>query len=177
MPIIENITGTAQEVDPIMKAGRSTLRPMECLSWNMIGARSGALTLAAASSALFSLRNLSATPLVVRRVGVGFICTAGFTAAQELAWGLKVARAFTVSDSSGSAIALAGNNCKARTSLGTLTSVDCRISGSTALTAGTKTLDTNDLGVAGAWADGNIIAAFSPLISCAFRQRIALLLL
>jgi len=63
-----------------------------------------------------------------------------------------VARAFTASDTVGNAIALTGNNCKVRTSLGTLTSVDCRISAAAALTAGTKTLDTNDLGVVGGFA-------------------------
>jgi len=152
MPVLENATGTAAEVDPTMKAARITLRPLECLTWLPVAARSGGLTGVAANAALFSFRNLAGNPVIVRRVGIGFICTTGFTAAQELAWGLKVARAFTASDSSGTAVALAGNNCKARTSLGTLTSNDCRISAAAALTAGTKTLDTNDLGVVGAYA-------------------------
>lgn len=152
MPVQENATGTVTEVDATFKAARSTIRPMECLGWLDVGARSGALTGAAANSALFAFRNLAANPVIVRRIGIGFIATTGFTAAQELAWGLKVARAFTASDSAGTAIALTGSNCKARTSLATLTSVDCRISAAAALTAGTKTLDTNDLSVAGAWA-------------------------
>ena len=144
--------GTIAEVDATMRSQRITIRPMEALSWLDVAAVSGALTGAAANSAVFSFRNLSANPVIVRRVGVGFICTTGFTAAQQLNWGLKVARAFTASDTGGTAVALTGNNCKARTSLGTLSSVDCRISSTGALTAGTKTLDTNDLGIAGAWA-------------------------
>lgn len=143
---------TIPGADPTFKALRSTIRPMEVTSWVSVGAASGALTGAAANSAVFSLRNLSANLLVVRRVGVGFVCTTGFTAAQQLNYGLKVARSFTASDSAGTAVTLTGNNCKVRTSLGTLTSVDCRISAAAALTAGTKTLDTNDLGIAGGWA-------------------------
>lgn len=152
MPVSESLAGVVMEVDPTFKASRTSIRPMECLAWVPVGARSGALTGAVANSAVFSFRNLSANPIIIRRVGVGLIATTGFTAAQELAWGLKVARAFTVSDSAGTPVALTGNNCKARTSLGTLTSVDCRIAAAAALTAGTKTLDTNDIGVTGTYA-------------------------
>lgn len=152
MPAVENVIGTVMEVDATMKAARQTLRPMECLSWLDVGARSGAVTSVAANSALFSFRNLSANPVIVRRVGMGFICTTGFTAAQELAWGLFVARGFTASDSGATAIGLTGSNCKARTSFGALTSVDCRISAASLVTAGTKTLDANALSVIGAWA-------------------------
>ena len=152
MPVVENITGTVQQIDPVMQAARSTLRPMECLAWVTAAARSGALTGLAANAAAFSFRNLAANPVIVRRIGIGFITTTGFTAAQELAWGLKAARAFTASDSAGTQIVLTGNNCKNRTSLGQLTSTDCRISAAAALTAGTKVLDTNDLGTNGGYA-------------------------
>ena len=152
MPVVENTIGTAQEVDPTFKAARLTLRPMECLSWLAVGVRSGALTGVAANAALFSFRNLAANPVIIRRIGVGFVCTTGFTAAQELAFGLMAARGFTVSDSAGTQIVLTGNNCKARTSLGQPTSVDCRISAAAALTAGTKTLDGNHLGTVGGFA-------------------------
>jgi hypothetical protein len=136
-------------VDANFKAARVSLRPPQSLAWLSVASRSGALTGLAANAPIFSLRNLAANPLIVRRVGVGFLTTTAFTTAQEVAFGLKVARAFTASDSSGTAIALAGNNCKQRSSLANLTSVDCRISVAAALTGGTKTLDTNDIGVAG----------------------------
>lgn len=152
MPVQENATGTIVEVDTAFQAARASLRPMQSLAWLSVAAVSGAVTVAAANTALFSFRNLSANPVVIRRIGIGFITTTGFTAAQQLNWGLKVARAFTVSDSGGTAVALTGNNCKIRTSLGALTSVDCRIATTGALTAGTKTLDTNDLGIVGAFA-------------------------
>jgi hypothetical protein len=139
------------EVDAAMKALRTTIRPAEVLAWNSISERSGAVTGVAANAAVFSFRNIGANPILVRRVGCGYVCTTAYTAAQEVAFGLKVARAFTVSDTVGTAIAITGSNAKHRTSLGTPTSVDCRISAAAALTAGTKTLDTNNLGAVGAW--------------------------
>jgi len=148
MAVVQGLTGNLADVDATFDA----LRPAEARGWFSVGAVSGALTGVAANAAVFSLRNISSNLLLVRRVGVGFVATTGFTAAQQLNWGLKVARAFTASDTSGTAIALVGNNAKLRTSHDTLTSVDCRISAAAALTAGTKTLDTNDLGVVGAYA-------------------------
>lgn len=153
--------GTVPRVDGTFKASRTTLRPMETLGWHAIGAASGALTGAAANAAVFSFRNISANPVVVRRVGIGFVVTTGFTTAQELRWGLRFARGFTASDTGGTAIGLTGNECKVRTSLDTLTSVDCRISSTGALTAGAKVLDTSHLGMIGAYAAattaGNIL--------------------
>ena len=144
--------GAILEVDATFKAGRSSVRPMECLNWYSIGAQSGLLTGVAAAGALFSFRNLAATPVAVRRVGVGFIATTGFTAAQKLDWGLIVARSFSASDTLGTAIALTGNNGKMRSALATITAVDCRIATTTALTAGTKALDTNHLSQIAAYA-------------------------
>lgn len=146
MPSIENIAGTAAEVDTSFKTLRTSLRPMECLSWNLASAITGALTTNAANSAIFSFRNLSANPIIVRRIGIGVVTTTAFTAAQMVQFGVKVARAFTASDTGGTQIAFTGNNCKARTSLATPTSMDCRISAAASLTAGTKTLDANDIG-------------------------------
>lgn len=143
---------TLVAADATMKALRASLRPPESLAWLSVGARSGALAGASGDTAVFSFRNLSANQVIVRRVGVGFVCTTGFTGAQQIAFGLKVARAFSASDTGQTAIALTGNNCKNRTSLATLTSVDCRISTTAALSAGTKTLDTNDLASVGGWA-------------------------
>ena len=145
-------TGNGQEVDTAMKAARTTLRPMECLGWLSVGAVSGALTGAAANTPIFSFRNLSANPVLIRRVGIGFIASTGFTAAQMLSYGLIVARAFTVSDSGGTAISLTGSNAKHRTSLAGLTSVDMRIAAAAALTAGTRALDVTALAQIGAWA-------------------------
>jgi hypothetical protein len=154
-------SGIDAEVDATFKALRVSLRPMEVTAWLSIGQASALVTGVAAGGALFSLRQLASTLLVLRRIGVGFICTTAFTTAQRMEFGLVVARAFTASDTGGSAIALTGNNAKMRTSLGTLTSVDCRISTSAALGAGTKTLDTVTLAQTAAWI-GAIGAGLAP---------------
>lgn len=135
---------------------------MQCTSWLSLGAQTGAITVIAAAGRIFSLRNISSNLVVVRRVGVGFIATTGFTAAQVVDFGMRFARAFSASDTGGTAIALTGNEAKVRTSLATLTSVDCRISTTAALGAGTSTLDTNTIAQVGGYAlattAGNIIA-------------------
>ena len=123
------------EIDATMKAIRASIRPQEALSWISAAERSGSLTGPAANTALFSFRNLSANPVLVRRVGCGFLTTTAFTA----------------SDTAGTALALTGSNAKHRTSLATLSSIDCRICAAANLTAGTKTLDSNNLGIAGGW--------------------------
>lgn len=152
MAVIEGgVSGNLAEVDTYFLAQRSTLRPMQCTGWFNLGARSGALTAAAANTALFSFRNIAANLIAIRRIGIGFIATTGFTAAQQLNWGLKFARAFSASDTGGTVIALTGNEAKVRTSLATMTNVDCRISSTGALTAGTKTLDAYDMATIGAY--------------------------
>lgn len=148
---LQGFGGVVPEVDTTFRANRITIRPQEILGWLSVGAQSGALTGAAANSAVFSFRNIAANPIIVRRIGVGFITTTVFTAPQAVDFGLMVARSFSASDSGGTAIALTAANCKHRTSLAALTNIDCRISATAALTAGTKTLDTNHLSQNGAW--------------------------
>ena len=86
---------------------------------------------------------------MVRRIQVGFITTTAFTTAQGLAYNLIKATGFTVSDSGGTALYTAGAN-KHRTSFTNITSApDIRISTTAALTAGTRTLEAQPMGVAG----------------------------
>ena len=150
-PISDGASAGDVKVDAYFQALRTTLRPMQVLGWYSIGAQSGALTLAAAAGAIFSLRNAGTNLLIVRRVGIGFIATAAFTAAQRVDYGLIVARTFTASDTGGTAIAVTGNNGKHRTSHAAPTNIDCRVAVAAALTAGTKTLDANHLAQTGAW--------------------------
>lgn len=145
---------TIQAADPQFNAARTSVRPIQCLGWNSVAAPTGLITTIAAGGAIFSFRNLSANLVMIRRIGLGFVCTTAFTTAQRMEFQLTVARAFTVSDTGGTSLALTGNNGKHRTSLGTPTSVDCRIAAATALTAGTKTLDTINLGYLGTWVAG-----------------------
>jgi hypothetical protein len=145
---------SVQSIDPLFLASRVSLRPMQCTAWNSIAASTGLLTAVAAGGALFSLRNLSSNLIVVSRVGIGFVCTTAFTAAQRMEFQLQVARAFTASDTGGTTLALTANNGKHRTSLATPSSLDCRIATTAALTAGTKVLDTTALGITGFWVPG-----------------------
>lgn len=155
---------TVIAADATFKAQRVTLRPAEVLGWYSVGAKSGAATGVAANGSLFSLRNLASNPLMIRRVGVGFILTTAFTTAQIIELGLIFARSFSASDTGGTAIALTGSNTKARTSLATPTSLDCRIATTGALTAGTKTKDANQLAVQSAWGTG-IGAGITPALN------------
>lgn len=150
-PLSDGTLAGDAKIDAYFQALRTTLRPMQVLGWYSVGAQSGLLTLVAAAGAIFSLRNSGSNLLIVRRVGVGFIATTAFTTAQRVDYGLIVARAFTASDSGGTAIAVTGNNGKHRTNHAAPTSIDCRIATTLALTAGTKTLDANHLSQTGAW--------------------------
>jgi hypothetical protein len=142
-------TGNGVEVNATQRAMRISDYPNEVGGWLSVGAQSGAVTATAALAPLFSFRNLSTKLILVRRIGVGLIATTGFTAAQKVDLGLILARSFTVSDSGGTAIALTGSNAKHRTSLNTPSSVDMRIATTGALTAGTRTLDTNQVAQTG----------------------------
>lgn len=141
------VSGNVAEVDATFKTVKTAIYPVESTGFLSIGAVSGLATVIAAGGPVFSFRNISANLIRVRRVAVGFVTTTAFTTAQGLRYDLFFARAFTASDTGGTAIALTGSQNKLRTSLATLTSVDCRISTTAALTAGTRTLDTVALGM------------------------------
>jgi hypothetical protein len=144
-----------QEVDPLYKASRVALRPFEGLARHSVGAVSGAVTGLASTGVVFSLRNTSTSNnLLISRMGMGYITTTAFTAAQKMDYGLFVARAFTLSDSGGTAIPMTGNNTKLRTSLATPTGVDMRISTTTAIVSGTRTLDASPIAVIGGFSTG-----------------------
>jgi len=141
--------GTTQEVDTTFQAARVSIRPEQVIGWYAFGGSSGALTGVAAAGPVFSLRNTGSNLLAIHRIQVGFVTTTAFTTAQGLVYQLFKATGFTVSDSTGTALYTAGQN-KHRTSFTNITSApDIRIAGTGALTAGTRTLDTIALGVAG----------------------------
>lgn len=143
---------TIVAADPLFQATRTSLRPPQCLAWHSLSVATGALTVVAAGGAIFSLRNSGTNLLAVRRCGAGFVCTTGFGAAQLFALQLIAARAFTVSDSGGTAIPVTGGTNKHRTSLAAPSSIDCRVSTTGALTGGTKTADTYAMGTAAGYA-------------------------
>ena len=74
-----------------------------------------------------------------------------------------VARGFTASGSGGTALTLTGNQATMRTNMGTSLVGDARIATTAALTAGTETLDTQDLGRITTHSSGGVGSA-TPII-------------
>jgi hypothetical protein len=165
--VLGNDAASILGIDATFKAARMSIRPAECLAWASVGAQSGAITGVTANANLFSFRNLSANPVLIRRVGLGFILSTAFSAAQLVDFGLFVARSFSASDSGGTAITISGSSGKHRTSLGQLSSIDCRIATTGALTAGTRTVDANPLSQLGVWGTG-IASAIAPALDNLF---------
>lgn len=141
--------GTTQEVDATFRAARVSLRPAEVIGYYSVSGASGALTGVAANGPVFSFRNTGSNLILVRRLSIRFVTTTAFTAAQGLDYQLVRANSFTASDSGGTALYTAGAN-KHRTGFTNITSApDIRISSTGALTAGTRTLETAGMGIAG----------------------------
>jgi hypothetical protein len=143
-------------VDPTMQALRISERPPEILGAYQIALTSGLLTTAAAGSTVFSFRFNPATTtnlLMIRRVEIGFAMTTGFTTAQSLQYSMQIARGWTVVDSGGTSAAFTqANTGKMRTSMPTsqmsLSGSNIQIANTGALTAGTRTLDTQSISFA-----------------------------
>lgn len=160
---IQNAGGTVvADVDTKFKALAVSIRPAEVTGWFSLADKSGAVTVINANGLVFVLRQAAATLLLVRRVGLGFIATTGFTAAQVLDFQMRISRAYTVGPTNGTALAVTGNTNKHRTSFDSPTAIDCRISTTTALTPGTRTQDTNFVGMIGAYATAAGVGAIIP---------------
>lgn len=141
-------------VDPTFKAARVSVRAPEAVGYFQLGAVSGNLTntTVVANGSLFSMRWAPGNGklAVIRRVTVNFVQTIGWTAAAAQPVGLYIARSWTVSDSGGTAITVAANTNKMRTSNDPslfAAPSDVRVSTTATLTAGTRTLDTNPISV------------------------------
>jgi len=146
---IQGNGGTTQEVDATFRAARVSLRPAEVIGYYTVSGASGALTGVAAAGPVWSFRNTGANLILVRRVSIGFVTTTAFTTAQGLDYQMLRANSFTASDSGGTALFTAGQN-KHRNSFTNITSApDIRIASTGALTAGTRTLETAGVGIAG----------------------------
>ena len=117
--------------------------------------KSGLLTVIAAQTAtaghMAAFRNGSTTlAVVIDRIRAGWVTTTGFTAAQVVGMQLFMARGYTAAHTGGTAATITTNNAKKRTSHPTLADIDFRIGTTTALTAGTHTLDAQPFRSAGA---------------------------
>ena len=142
---VQGNAGTVAEVDgAVWRSLRTTDRPVEYGAGGYYRSVVSALTAAAPAAAanLVSFRWTSATLLcLVRFVGVRIqVSTASTAGLPEFAG--YVARGFTASDTSGTAVTLTGNAFKKRTSMATTSLGNFLFASAGTLTAGTRTLDS-----------------------------------
>lgn len=148
---IQGNGGTVAEVDGTnFRALRVTNRPIDygALGFYAIGLVTGTMAAGLAANAeVFQARWTDATRFcAVYNIGcdgAGSIVafTAGFTKFEAM-----IARSWTADGGGGTAATLTGNNNKLRTSMGTTLFGAIRAASTAALTAGTKTLDTQGIG-------------------------------
>jgi hypothetical protein len=149
---IQGNSGTVAEVDGTnFRAMRGTLRPIDygALGSYRMSLLSGTMAAGlAANSEVVQFRWSDATRLCVV-TSIIFDGLSGSATAFAAGFGkvdLMAARSWTADGSGGSAATISGNNQKQRTSMGTTLLGAARIASTAALTAGTKTLDTQALG-------------------------------
>ena len=150
--IQSGVTSDLLTVETTHKAARVTSRPSEALGHYHLAVPTGLLTSAsvAANAPLFSMRYApgTGTVAVITKIRVGFAQTVGWTAAAAHEFGAFVARSWTVNDSGGTQVVVTGNANKARTTMDPTGMTDVRVAATTTFTAGTRTLDTNAMGLA-----------------------------
>lgn len=146
MAVIEGATsGALVEVGDGTKSLRVELRPTNISTLGSYSLVANSGTMAAGmtgNSTLYSCRWTDATRvMLLRRLGLVARNQGTAFSAGVFTFELFVARSFTASDSAGTSILPTGNSQKKRTSMGTTLVGDLRISSTTGLTAGTRTLD------------------------------------
>jgi hypothetical protein len=119
-----------------------------------ISLRSGLTTVINAGEPIFSCRWTSTTlKCIVQKIKWNYMVAVAFGAAQLIDHGLYIARAFTASDTGGTAATISGNNCKLDTLFPStaFAAGDIRIATTGLLTAGTRTLDTQPIITKAGW--------------------------
>jgi len=149
--------GSRLAVDPTFGAARVGIRPLDYglagLGGKILGhyrasMMTGLTTGIAANGAILSLRWADTVRLFVpTRIQVGCAITTAFTAAQALDAEAIIARAFTASDTGGTAILLTNDQQKMRGIMGSSLVTDLRVATTAALGAGTRTLDGVGIGI------------------------------
>lgn len=163
---VSDLTNT-MKADGTFDAARVCFYPYQANAWYLATMTSGALTGVAASNStgtVFSFANLGAVNMLVRRIGLSWVTTTGYTGAQYQDFGISLARSFSVADSGGTPWSSASNNTKIRTSLAAPTNLDMRIGTTAALTAGTRSVDTNVIAQAGCWNAAAAAGTYIPFI-------------
>jgi hypothetical protein len=148
---IQGNGGVVAEVDgTTFRALRVTVRPVNYGSLGIyrLGAQTGTISASLAASAeLFQFRWTEASNLaLVYQVSVSAGANVAAAAAALVSFAMTAARSWTVVGSGGTAVTPTGNSNKLRTNMGTTLVNDIRIAGAVGLTAGTKTLDGQNLG-------------------------------
>lgn len=144
-------SGVVAEVDgTVFRSVRTTGRPMDygSLGFYRLSMTSGTMAAGLGANAeMFQFRWPDATRFaVVTRIAISAGANVAATAAGLIVFRATTARAWTVAGSGGTRATLTGSNQKLRASMGSSLVNDAGISTTAALTAGTKTLDANDLG-------------------------------
>ncbi len=134
------------KVDENFRALRVTQFPLDLLGRYHVHEMTGLMTGIAALGEIFQFRWTDADNLaLIKFLRVSYSVVTGFTAAQELAFRADKVTAWSVVGSGGTAIVPGAANLKRRTSYPLSKVGDMRISTTGALTAGTKTFNTNPL--------------------------------
>lgn len=149
---IQGNGGTVAEVDgTTFRALRVAIRPADygALGSYALSAVSGTIAAAlGANSETTQFRWTDATRLAaLRRIRISAGRNVAATAAALLSLEAVIARAFTAAGTGGTALTITGNNAKLRTSMGTTLLAELRHITTAALGAGTKTLDTQGVGI------------------------------
>jgi hypothetical protein len=149
-------------------------RTRKLLGEYKLAAQSGlATTLAAATTTaghVFCMRNPHATAsAVIRFLNVNFITTTGFTTIQPMAYDVIMGRSSSVVYTGGTAIDLGSTLASPKLRTGAPTSIfgvvnNVRIASTTALVAGTQTLDAMPLAQKGGVGATTIAASFDALL-------------
>jgi hypothetical protein len=143
--------GTVAEVEAAFKSMRATIYPQDpgalgAYSLAVDNGATGMTAALAANSPIFSWRWGNSNIAMLRSVRMGMGATTAF-ANGRMSFDMFVARAFSASDTGGTAVAFTASKSNAkRTSMGATLLTDARISATGTLTAGTRTLDTNPVG-------------------------------
>lgn len=167
-------TGTVLEIDSDHSSERMSMRPLAvgALGHYRVAVQTGAIAAGMSSDgALFSARWTSSSALAV----ITSIRVTGMRATTAFAAGaidIKATKAtgFSASDSGGTALTLTGDQAQMRTSFGASLFGDMRVATTAALTAGTRTLDTQDLGQITTHSSGGVGSA-TPIIGSIYLPR------
>ena len=136
------------KIDPTFSALRVTNRPIEALGFYSIGVATSTYGGLLANDPIFSMRWGTANRFfILLRFNIHVIVTTTASTPGVVDRRLVVARNFTASDSGQTAVTLTGNSFKLRTSYPSTLITDMRVSGGGAITAGTRTLDANGIGL------------------------------